>query len=588
MLQSAGMQRPRVVRVWEKVEIELFSERPYDNPYADVDVWVTLTGPGCSRRVYGFWDGGNAYRVRILAPAPGEWQWESDSSPHDPGLAGHRGGFTASRWTEEEIAENPCRRGIPRATENGHALEYADGTPCFLLGDTWWAAPTHRFPWRDDDRERPLGPGMAFQDMVRHRKAQGYNCIAIIAAFPNWANDGHPARLVAEDGTAIRAAWEQAGTGSAKDMHNEGGRPFLFPGRVLGYEDVFPDVERINPAYFQAMDRKIDYLNAQGLIPFIEVARRDVSMAWAKYYPWPDSYARYVQYVWARYQAHIAILSPIHFDSPGLSIPSRAYNAAANAVFAKGIPAFGSPLSCNAAGSSLLNFGNAPEAPWLSLHQIGNRRDHDSHWLLTHIYRTADPPRPALNGEPYYAGWPPGTEIAPDSEEADLYCRSGMYGSLLSGGLAGHIYGAVGLWGGDIEPEAPYKAWEALGWRSGDQMRHLRTFALSEGPRYQDLVPDADLVTPNKTGPTEGNRAWAYCAATPDMSLVMVYLEADCPPATVRCLRYGGVYEATWFDPRTGAWHAAGTLRADASCSARLPEPPGKGDWALKMVAVGG
>ena len=26
-----------------------------------------------------------------------------------------------------------------RATPNGHAFEYADGTPYFLLGDTWWA-----------------------------------------------------------------------------------------------------------------------------------------------------------------------------------------------------------------------------------------------------------------------------------------------------------------------------------------------------------------------------------------------------------------------------------------------------------------
>jgi len=33
---------------------------------------------------------------------------------------------------------NVCRRGNIRTTANGHAFEYADATPCFLLGDTWW------------------------------------------------------------------------------------------------------------------------------------------------------------------------------------------------------------------------------------------------------------------------------------------------------------------------------------------------------------------------------------------------------------------------------------------------------------------
>ena len=61
-------------------------------------------------------------------------------------------------------------------------------------------------------------------------------------------------------------------------MDNEGGRPFLFPGKVPGYENMFPDVDRINPDYFKYIDRKIDYLNAHGFVPFIEVSRRDASL----------------------------------------------------------------------------------------------------------------------------------------------------------------------------------------------------------------------------------------------------------------------------------------------------------------------
>ena len=54
---------------------------------------------------------------------------------------------------------------------------HADGTPFFVLGDTWWAAGTNRFRWFDDDVERPIGPGAGFKDYVRFRKAQGYNWI---------------------------------------------------------------------------------------------------------------------------------------------------------------------------------------------------------------------------------------------------------------------------------------------------------------------------------------------------------------------------------------------------------------------------
>ena len=120
--------------------------------------------------------------------------------------------------------------------------------------------------------------------------------MAIVAAFPNWANDDQPATLATPDGTFLRVAWPQAGTASAKGMTNESGqRAFMFPGKVPGFENYFPDLERINPGYFQGLDRKIDYLNAYGFTPFIEVARRDIGQAWKKYHPWPDSYTVHLE-----------------------------------------------------------------------------------------------------------------------------------------------------------------------------------------------------------------------------------------------------------------------------------------------------
>ena len=578
----------RRIHVWEKHEIALESRATFENPYVDVVVWVDLKGPGFEKRVYGFWDGGRNFRLRLVAPSPGEWSWTSGARPADAGLSGRSGGFTAIPWSEAEKAENICRRGFLRPTGNGHAFEHADGTPFFLLGDTWWSAATFRFRWTGEDAPHPMGPQATFKDMVRYRKAQGFNSIAMIAAFPNWANDGRPANLTMADAekTLIRSAWPDPGTKSAKDQHNEGGRPFLFPGRVPGFEDVFADVDRVNPAYFQHVDKKIDCLNSQGFIPFLEVTRRDSGPAWRRFHRWPDSYSRFIQYVFSRYQANNVLLSPIHLDTYRGTIPHRLYSEAADAVIRNyGAPPFSTLVSTNSNPSTLVNWGR-PE--WLTFHQTGNERTHDIYWYMTEIFR-ARPVLPAIAGEPYYAGYlaRPG-EYSPERAEGgtaldSLYNRSSMYGNFLSGGFGGHIYGADGIWQAHLEPEAGVKMWDAFGWESAAQVRRLRTFAFSNGTRYRDLEPDADLVTPNKTYRTAGYEGWAFCARTPERDFFLVYLEQGTPQVKVRGAAPEAPYQARWFNPRNGQWTDAGVLVSTTPGRIDIPAKPTEEDWALSL-----
>ena len=104
------------VHVYQKVELTFTATRHYNNAYTDVEMWVDLKGPHFSRRCYGFWDGGQTFRVCIMALAPGTWSWVSGSEPSDPGLSGKSGSFQSIPWTEAEKRENSNRRGIPRAT----------------------------------------------------------------------------------------------------------------------------------------------------------------------------------------------------------------------------------------------------------------------------------------------------------------------------------------------------------------------------------------------------------------------------------------------------------------------------------------
>ena len=596
------------IHLWEKIDLTFEANNVYENPYVEVDVWVDLKGPDFSKRVYGFWNGDNHFCVRITAVSSGEWSWESGSNQSDDGLNNKKGTFTAIKWTEEEKEDNACRRGFIKPDSAGHSFEYADGTPYFLVGDTWWAAPTYRFHWHEDNKQYPLGSEMGFKDMVAFRKKQRYNAIAMIAGFPNWSNDGHPAFITEEDSDnpiSIRAAWKQAGTQSAKDMYNEGGRPFLFPGKVANYENVFPDVDRINPEYFKYMDRKIDYLNENGFIAFIEVSRRDASQAWKKYYQWPDSYARYIQYVFARYQANNCLLSPIHFDWHQPSIPSRDFNEPANLVLDKyGPPPFGTLVSTNASPSTLINFGDASEARWLSFHQTGNWREHDYNWYLTEIFNST-PPMPAFNGEPYYPGFPDDNPPAP-SEEANLNCRSGLYGSVLSGGLAGYIYGAEGVWSADIEKDSKYKIWDALQFKSGEQIQYILDFVMAFGNKYKKLEPNADLITPNKMADPMGYRGWAYCSRTPDKDLFLLYFEKDYPKgfgkdmlmkrmqdneiprAIIRGARINAKYKLTWFNPTSGKWLTDKTEIIESDMVGRIfiPDIPSETDWGMSLELI--
>jgi hypothetical protein len=581
------------VHVWEMQELSFTANTSYPNPYTDVKIWVELSGPGFNKKVYGFWDGGNTFRVRVVATKAGLWRWKSGSNTNDAGLNNKAGSFTAIEWSEQKKNENPLRRGFIQSSANHHALIYADSTPYFAIGDTWYSLASNRFKWYDDNKERPIGPNAGFKDYVRFRKSQGFNWVNMIAAFPNWKTDNKPWLFMMPDSTTvIRTAWMDFNSGSAKNMNNDGGLPFLYPGKVPGYENYFPDMDRINPDYFKVLDKKIAYLNANGFVPFIEAFRRDASVLWSKYYDWPGSYIRYVQYIYSRYQAYNTILSPVHLDIIDLTISPDEYSAALKKRENEfGTLPFGNLQSANANPSTLENWG---DSSWITLNQIGGGREHFAYWYLTEIFNLKNP-TPALNGEGYYAGFsdPRGKGAVNYSrgakggtEKDNMFIRSNSYGSFLSGGLAGHVYGAEGIWGGDIESKAPTKMWDAFQWKSAAEMHYLRTFAFSIGKRYQDLVPIADLVIPNRNYELQSFEGWVYCARTDDKNIFLVYFENGCPQVQLRGARLNSVYDAQWFNPRDGSWINAGdgVLVSGKTGIIKLPPMPGSSDWGLKLI----
>ena len=597
-----GCQQSNTVHLWEKQELTFEARNHYDNPYTDVELWVRLQGPDFDKKVYGFWDGDNIYKVRLVATRPGAWSWTLHSNVEDPGFSNRSGSFSAVVWTDEEIADNPNRRGFLRATANGHALNYGDGTPFFYIADTWWAASTWRFPFKGAAPEPgyvPV-PGMGFEEALQFRKNQGYNGITMITSFPSWQKDGHEPNVISGEDIPLRRPWVI--DGKIAVMADENGNvPFKFPGRVPGFPEVVPDFDRINPDYFRNLDKKMEYLSEIGFIPFLEAVRRDHGPAWKHYYDWPVSYIRYVQYLVARYGCYNIIFSGVHLDTT-VSLPASDWNEVLTAHYSKyGHLPFGQPYSTNITRSTYLQYGHGDEVPWLTMHGVGNYpRDHRVFALLEEIFHLPGP-YPALNNEPFYP-YSPLPVAANVHGDQTANARACAWGSVLNGALAGHIYGTHGYYitTGDPPQQKPY-IWEALNgekfFDAGDDMRHLKEFMLSEGPAYQDLVPCRESLDPNQI--SDGLEewylsGWSHMMRTQDARLVMLYFEVDCPVARVSALPPGILYEAKWFSPSTGVWTPAaeGPLKTDPEGYLQLPDFPGNQkvcneDWAMKLKRTG-
>jgi len=589
------------VHVWEAVELIFEAQNSYENPYAQVKLWVRLKGPGFDKKVYGFWDGENIFRVRALATKPGRWSWTCRSNVNDTGLSGKSGRFSAIEWTGQEKLANPNRRGFLRPTENGHAYNYADGTPFFYLADTWWAASTWRYPFKGKapDPDYIPGPGIGFEEAVQFRKKQGYNGVIMIAGFPNWHSDNYGLRPKTAEGIVLRAPWQIDGKAPSM-MDEDGNLPFEFPGRVQGFTDLVPDFDRINPAYFQSLDKKMEYLSDQGFIPFLEAVRRDHGPAWKHYYDWPESYVRYVQYLVARYGCYNIIFSGVHLDSVA-SLSAGDFNEALTAHHNKYGPLpFGQPYSTNITGSTFRRYGHGADAPWLTMHSVGNfPRDHRVFELLEEMFHLPNP-YPALNNEPFYphSENPAAKNIRGDQTANTRACA---WGCVLNGALAGHIHGTQGYYVTTGEPrqKKPY-IWEALNgekfFDAGDDLRHLKDFMLSEGSAYQDLVPCRCSLVPNQRSDSLEEwylSGWSSMMRTPDADLIIAYFEVDCPVAKIKNLPPHTEYTAHWFNPRTGEWSVAGDglSKVGHDGIVQLPHFPGNKkvsdvDWALRLKRV--
>jgi hypothetical protein len=260
---------------------------------------------------------------------------------------------------------------------------------------------------------------------------------------------------------------------------------------------------------------------------------------------------------------------------------------------------YGQPHTVLIDRSTFKAFGHAEKVPWLTMHSVGNKpRDHGFYAALEEEFNLK-PAYPTINFEPYYTGWdheinrPNGERPPANSDRDNYFSRAQMYGSVLSGGLSGHVHGTAAY---DItttgEPACmrPH-IWDALKYESANYMQHLKAFILSEANKYQQLQPAHKNISPQKApgSPENGLDGWSYMMCTPEKDFALLYFENKAQLPRLNGFTPNARYNFLWYHPKTGRWEKAIAVVADKNGTIITPKFPSAAtainvDWAAKVV----
>jgi hypothetical protein len=477
-----------------------------------------------------FWGGGSDWRVRFSTPEPGAYAYRTVcSNPADAGLHNQTGEVRVQPYD----GDNPLfAHGPLRVANNRRHLEHRDGTPFFWLGDTWWMGFTWRLGWPDDT-----------QMLAADRKAKGFTVIHLVAGlYPDMG------------------AFHSNGA-------NEAGQSWE------------PDYARINPAYFDSADRKLQWLVRSGLTPM-------VVGAWSYYLPWlgVEKMKRHWRYLVARYGAYPVIwclagelwmpwyLAPQEEREQLSKMQMEGWTEIARYVHA--IDAFARPLTAHGSGLSsneiqdpnLLDFDMVQSGHGGYLSAL-----HAAHVVNESVAKSPRPP--VINGECCYEGI-----LGVGWQDIQRFC---FWMSILSG-APGYSYGANGVWQfnlpGDPTGPSPHgMTWGDRPWQEASRLAGGAQVGLGkrllEELAWHRMEPHQEWIDP-AAGPEDRFRP--YCAGAPGEFRV-VYFPSPVTPWQSRrpTLRHldDAAYLAFWFDPVTGDRVTIGAVQANEAGEWEVPVP---------------
>ena len=480
--------------LYDVYEIELRSDREYDNALYDTTLTARFESPGGeARQVEGFWDGGDRWLVRFSPDETGRWRWQTSCADEDnTGLHGQSGEF-------ECVAADGgtfLAHGPLRIAESRTYLEHVDGTEFPWLGDTAWNGVLHA---REED----------WEEYLALRREQGFTAVQFVCT--QWRG------------------WPDV--------------EVFVPGERL----------RVNPETFRRMDPKVAAINKHGLlaVPVMLWALQETDPGEAL----PEDQAvRLARYIAARWGAHSVVWM---LGGDGRYPDVERWRRIGRAVFDEPRDRLVSMHPCGSKWVKD-EFGGEPWFDFIGYQSGHGQPADTSRWITAGppaLHWAKEPLMPVLNIEPNYEGHP---AYGGGHVHTDVDVRRAAYLSLLTTPPAGVTYGSNEIWCWNEKPgPAPgHDNLHPNGWREGlntagiASMTALR--ALMDEIEWWRLRPAQELLT-EQSGMTDPT-VFIAVAATPARDLMLVYTPGG---LAVRLATEGLPARARWFDPREGSWRDA-------------------------------
>lgn len=238
-----------------------------------------------------------------------------------------------------------------------------------------------------------------------------------------------------------------------------------------------------------------------------------------------------------------------------------------------------------AAMSYFSSSGKFHNSPWLDFNMLqtshlADARPNEPYAVIAGDY-TLTPVKPAVEGEPTYEGtvdWKTKLENGPSVVRRKVYWA-------VFAGSPGVTYGHMSVQKMNNPLETANIPWkEALNSPGAQQIKYLR--ALMESfPNYLNRIPDQSIiVSPNNNG-------IYYIQATRDAggAYALVYIP-DGAPVTVNMAKIAnGNVNASWYNPRTGAYTLIGNFPNSGPRTFDAPGASAEGnDWVLVLTNQAG
>ncbi|GAA4439625.1 hypothetical protein GCM10023091_22130 [Ravibacter arvi] len=522
----------------QMVELTFKTGTNYNDPFNEVELDAVFTDPsGKELKVPAFWAGGDTWKVRYSSPLTGTHRFTTVcSNVGDKALHLVKGKVEVRKYRGDNVL---FQRGAPKIATDKRHFAYGDGTPFFWMGDTWWMGLTKRLVW-------PAEVEMLAEDRIR----KGFNVVQIIAGlYPDMP------------------AFDPRG-------ENENGFPWE------------AEYASIRPSYFDAADNRILYLAKKGIVPC-------VVGAWGYHLPWlgVEKMKKHWRYLIARWGA-----LPVVWCAAGETTMPFYLSASKEAdkaflkkewttvmQYLKETDPFHRLLTTHAAyhDRTTRESITKPELLDFDMHQSGHGDVATKQAARALEGWRLQPPMPVMSGESRYEAL-----AIPDPLPADAP-RSAFWAHTVNSGLAGHTYGANGIWqlNGINKPYGKSPGgnnWGVTPWN--EAMKLPGSAQIGAARQLIESIPGWSSFQPRPEMITEWSSAdAAVLAVTDNNRSALAYLQSP-GRITLTLPATNQAYKAFWFNPVTTTREQAFTVATDTSGKLAATSPPARQDWVLVLT----